>query len=222
MTNASVLTAAFGDIIRSAMSGNRMPTARPTLGESTGMITVTPSSAIASILILFQVIQGAHYEPWRGRKSSQYAYQRIDTIADHLHFVGLGNVRNGLGSDAEDAAGGGHAHCGTMIYLGDSFPASYRNQLFTNNIHGRRINNDLLRRKGSGYVASHGPDLMRSQDPWFMGVTLAYGPAVKSMSAIGPTPANVTVREILANTPVAFIASPICRPRPSPVNTSPR
>lgn len=125
---------------------------------------------------LFQVIQGAHYEPWRGRKSSEYAYQRIDTIADHLHFVGMGNVRNGLGSDEEDQAGGGHAHCGTMIYLGDSFPASYRNQLFTNNIHGRRINNDLLRKVGSGYVASHGPDLMRSEDPWFMGVTLAYGP----------------------------------------------
>ncbi len=125
---------------------------------------------------LFQVIQGAHYEPGRGRESSQYAYQRIDTIADHLHFVGLGNVRNGLGSAAEDDAGGGHAHCGTMIYLGDSFPDSYRNQLFTNNIHGRRINNDLLRHKGSGYVASHGPDLMRSKDSWFMGVTLAYGP----------------------------------------------
>jgi putative membrane-bound dehydrogenase-like protein len=126
---------------------------------------------------LFQVIQGAHYEPWRGRESSQYAYQRIDTIADHLHFVGLGNVRNGLGSEAEDSAGGGHAHCGTMIYLGDQFPASFRNQLFTNNIHGRRINNDLLRPVGSGYVASHGPDLMRSRDPWFMGVTLACGPS---------------------------------------------
>lgn len=125
---------------------------------------------------LFQVIQGAHYEPWRGRKSSEFAYQRIDTIADHLHFVGLSNVRNGLGSSAEDDAGGGHAHCGTMIYLGDNLPASYRNQLFTNNIHGRRINNDLLQRSGSGYVASHGPDLMRSADPWFMGVTLAYGP----------------------------------------------
>ncbi len=125
---------------------------------------------------LFQVIQGAHYEPWRGRKSSEFAYQRIDTIADHLHFVGLGNIRSGLGSDAEDAAGGGHAHCGTMIYLGDNFPAKYRNQLFTNNIHGRRINNDLLRRSGSGYVASHGADLMRSADPWFMGVTLACGP----------------------------------------------
>ncbi|MGI9471131.1 MAG: PVC-type heme-binding CxxCH protein [Rubripirellula sp.] len=124
---------------------------------------------------LFQVIPGAHYEPWRGRKSSEFAYQRIGTIADHLHFVGLGNVRNGLGSEAEDTAGGGHAHCGTMIYLGAAFPERYRNQLFTNNIHGRRINNDLLRMSGSGYVASHGPDLMRSDDPWFMGVTLAYG-----------------------------------------------
>ena len=125
---------------------------------------------------LFQVIQGAHYEPWRNRDSSKYAYQRIDTIADHLHFTGLGNVRNGLGSDAEDVAGGGHAHCGTMIYLGDAFPSSYRNQLFTNNIHGRRMNNDLLRRVGSGYVASHGPDLMISNDPWFMGVSIAQGP----------------------------------------------
>ncbi|WP_164101578.1 PVC-type heme-binding CxxCH protein [Candidatus Laterigemmans baculatus] len=124
---------------------------------------------------LFQVIQGAHYEPWRGRKSSEFAYQRIDTIADHLHFVGVSNVRDGLGSEAEDTAGGGHAHCGTMIYLGDRFPPEYRNQLFTNNIHGRRINCDLLRRSGSGYIASHGPDLMRAADPWFVGVNLTYG-----------------------------------------------
>ncbi|MCA9071286.1 MAG: hypothetical protein KDA84_20300, partial [Planctomycetaceae bacterium] len=125
---------------------------------------------------LFQVIQGAHYEPWRNRKSSQYAYERIDTIADHLHFVGTRNVRDGLGSHEEDQAGGGHAHCGTMVYLGDNWPDHYRNSIFMNNIHGRRINNDLLRREKSGYRASHGRDLMQSQDSWFMGVTLAYGP----------------------------------------------
>ena len=125
---------------------------------------------------LFHVIPGAHYEPWRNRKSSQFAYERIPTIADHLHYTGTGNVRDGIGSDHEDAAGGGHAHCGTMVYLGDNWPDRYRNSLFTNNIHGRRINNDILKRKGSSYVASHGPDLMRSRDPWFMGVTLAYGP----------------------------------------------
>lgn len=125
---------------------------------------------------LFHVIPGAHYEPWRNRQSSRYAYERIETIADHLHFVGTENVRDGLGSDDEDIAGGGHAHCGTMIYLGDNWPDRYRNQVFMHNLHGKRINQDRLRRSGSGYVASHAPDLMRSADPWFMGVTLGYGP----------------------------------------------
>ncbi len=125
---------------------------------------------------LFHVIYGAHYEPWRNRESSGYAYERIPTIADHLHFIGKGNYHAGLGTAEEDAAGGGHAHCGTMVYLGDNWPERYRNTLFTNNIHGRRINNDRLHRAGSGYSASHGSDLMRSQDPWFMGVTLRYGP----------------------------------------------
>ncbi|HIF34956.1 MAG TPA: c-type cytochrome [Planctomycetaceae bacterium] len=125
---------------------------------------------------LFHVIPGAHYEPWRNRKSSQYAYERIDTIADHLHFVGIQNVRDGLGSSAEDQAGGGHAHCGMMIYRGDNWPQQYRNTAFLNNVHGRRINNDILHRKGSGYSATHGRDVMRCEDPWFMGVTLQYGP----------------------------------------------
>jgi len=125
---------------------------------------------------LYHVIQGGHYEPWRNRESSRYAYERLATIADHLHYVGTQNVRDGLGSDAEDHAGGGHAHCGTMIYLGDNWPDQYRNQVFMHNIHGKRINQDDLRRSGSGYVASHAPDLMRSADPWFMGVTLQYGP----------------------------------------------
>jgi putative membrane-bound dehydrogenase-like protein len=125
---------------------------------------------------LFEVIQGAHYEPWRNRESSKYAYERIATIADHRHFISDHNVRDGLGTLEEDTAGGGHAHCGTMIYLGDNWPAEYRGQVFMNNIHGKRINCDLLQRKGSGYTASHGKDLMRNRDSWFMGVTLAYGP----------------------------------------------
>src|SRR5579872_1887840 len=125
---------------------------------------------------LFHVIQGAHYEPWRNRESSEFAYERIASIADHLHFIVKGAVREGLGTAEEDAAGGGHAHCGTMVYLGDNWPAQYRNTVFMHNIHGHRINNDILKRSGSGYTASHGRDLMRAKDPWFMGVTLRYGP----------------------------------------------
>jgi putative membrane-bound dehydrogenase-like protein len=124
---------------------------------------------------LFHVIQGAHYEPWRNRESSRYAYERIPTIADHLHFVGR-HAAEKVGTKAEDEAGGGHAHCGTMVYLGDNWPDRYRNTVFMNNVHGKRINNDILKRAGSGYTASHGQDLMRSKDPWYMGVTLKYGP----------------------------------------------
>lgn len=125
---------------------------------------------------LYHVIQGAHHEPWRNRASSRYAYERIPTIADHRHFTGIGRVADGLGTAAEDEAGGGHSHAGTMVYLGDNWPARYRNGVFMNNIHGRRINHDVPARAGSGYTASHGPTLMRSRDRWYMGIALRYGP----------------------------------------------
>ena len=125
---------------------------------------------------LFHIIQGAHYEPARNRPTGRFAYERIPTIADHLHFSNTKTIRAGIGTPEEDKAGGGHAHSGTMIYLGDNWPAKYRGDVFMNNIHGRRINHDRLARNGSGYTASHAPDVMRAADPWFVGVTLAYGP----------------------------------------------
>ena len=123
---------------------------------------------------LFHVIQGAHYEPWRGRQSSQYAYDRIESIADHLHFVD--GAHTVVGTNEIKSLGGGHAHCGMMIYQGTNWPEKYRNTVFMNNIHGKRINNDLPERQGSGYIAKHGEDFAISKDPWFMGVTLQYGP----------------------------------------------
>lgn len=125
---------------------------------------------------LFHTIQGAHYEPWRNRASSRFAYQRIKTIADHLHYVSKGNVRDAIGSPEELAAGGGHSHCGMLVYLGDNWPDRYRNSVFMHNTHGKRINNDVPERKGSGYTAHHAPDLLISSDPWFMGVSLRTGP----------------------------------------------
>ena len=124
---------------------------------------------------LFHMIQGGHYEPWRNRPSSLYAYQRLPTCADHLHYAADKPLKI-TDTRETQALGGGHAHCGTLIYLGDRFPADFRNTVFMCNIHGRRINNDLLRRKGSGYTASHGNDFMIAGDPWFMGVTLRTGP----------------------------------------------
>src|SRR5690606_1713073 len=71
--------------------------------------------------------------------------------------------------------GGGHAHSGAMIYLGDDWPAEYRGNLFTLNIHGQRINRDTFSEHGSGVIASHAADFAQSHDPWFRGVELMYG-----------------------------------------------
>ena len=72
--------------------------------------------------------------------------------------------------------GGGHAHSGAMIYLGDSWPAEYRGSLFMNNIHGARINRDILKPNGSGFIGSHAPDFLLANDSWSQIVHLEYGP----------------------------------------------
>jgi putative membrane-bound dehydrogenase-like protein len=125
---------------------------------------------------LYHAIQGAHYEPWRGRPSSLYAYSRIDSIADHKHWTGSSFADARSGTAQQIALGGGHAHCGAMVYLGDSFPDSYRGSVFMSNIHGHRLNNDVLERKGSGYVAHHAPDFLTSNDKMVMALLVQYGP----------------------------------------------
>jgi putative heme-binding domain-containing protein len=79
-------------------------------------------------------------------------------------------------SDATDKAGGGHAHCGLMIYQGDNWPEKFRNKLYTANFHGRRINSETIHRHGNSYVAHHSTDHFSSDDPWFRGVELVSGP----------------------------------------------
>ena len=63
-----------------------------------------------------------------------------------------------------------------MVYLGDNWPDGYRNTIFMCNLHGNRVNNDLLEQHGSGYVARHGKDFLLANDPWFRGIDLHYGP----------------------------------------------
>jgi len=53
---------------------------------------------------------------------------------------------------------------------------SYRGSIYFSNIHGHRINTDVLERRGSVTVAKHGTDLLRSGDPWFRALNLKYGP----------------------------------------------
>jgi putative membrane-bound dehydrogenase-like protein len=121
----------------------------------------------------FHIIQGARYQRQAGNHFNPYTYADIQTIADHLHWRG---ANPWAGNDRSSDSGGGHAHCGTMMYLGGTWPAKYRNQMFMGNIHGRRINMDLLKARGSGYVASHGPDFLLANDAWARFINLRYGP----------------------------------------------
>lgn len=132
---------------------------------------------------LWHVIQGARYHRQGGQHFNPYTYDDIKTIADHQHYVGniadsawWGHEPKASGATAD--AGGGHAHCGAMIYLGDNWPEEYRNQIFFNNVHGNRINCDILEPEAgtSGFVGHHGKDLMLANDHYFRGINLRYGP----------------------------------------------
>lgn len=146
---------------------------------------------------LWHIVPGMYCERRANERDNPYAYQRIQTIANHLHWGGGGwqssrNPSSRKGKAAEgtsggdhehddeyqqhSVAGGGHAHCGAMIYLGENWPEKYRGSFFTNNLHGNRVNNDLLQPNGSTYTGVHAQDLFPANDPWFRGMNIKYGP----------------------------------------------
>jgi putative membrane-bound dehydrogenase-like protein len=131
-----------------------------------------PFVTVCVIPHMYHVIQGARYFRQAGKHFNPYTYDDIKTIADHVHWVGergphAGNFRSA-------SKGGGHAHAGAMIYLGDSWPKEYRNEIFMNNINGARFNVDHLQRAGSGYVAQHRDDFMAMNDSWSQWLNFKY------------------------------------------------
>jgi putative membrane-bound dehydrogenase-like protein len=129
---------------------------------------------------LWHAIPGSHLQRMYGEDSDPDAYQLLPQIADHVHWDETGEdwreTRKGPPSSGTDRAGGGHAHCGMMIYQADQWPSEYQNQLFTLNLHGRRINRDRLERIGAGFVGRHAPDMVFWNDPWFRGIELSTAP----------------------------------------------
>ena len=125
---------------------------------------------------LYHVVPGAHFQRMYGEDLAPNRYALMETCADHIHWSGghWTDSRDGKGKHGE--AGGGHAHVGAMIYLGDNWPDSYRNSLFTCNLHGKRVNHDRLERHGAGYIARHERDFLMANDSWFRGLELKYGP----------------------------------------------
>ena len=107
-----------------------------------------------------------HQQKISGRPKTLFPhfYEDIKTTADHVHYAG--NQGPHAGNGRSDAAGGGHAHAGMMVYLGTSWPDRYRGGLFMGNIHGQRINMDVPDARGSTFVGRHGPDFLHFNDRW--------------------------------------------------------
>ncbi len=129
---------------------------------------------------LWHLIPGAHYERMYGVDPEPHVYELLPQCADHFHWPG-GTWKDsrevaGKLDPAVDALGGGHSHCGGMIYLGDMFPESYRGKIFMCNTHGKRVNVDRLEYGPRGIVGSHEPDFLKAFDTWFRGIELVSGP----------------------------------------------
>ena len=124
---------------------------------------------------LWHVIPGAHYERMFGADFNPRLYQLMKQTADHYHWDDTGSwtkSRNG----AADDLGGGHSHCGGLIYQGQNFPEPWRGLMLMCNTHGRRVNANRLEPSGSGYVGRRSPDFLSVDNDWFRGVELRTGP----------------------------------------------
>ena len=128
------------------------------------------------------VIQGGHF--WNQANANYAPFIIANPPPEFPDFKNYllasaryGHGAGGAGPRGSDAIYGGHSHVGTMIYLGDNWPDEYRGRLFTHNLHGHQINQQVNRRLGSGWDTVHaGRDLTFCTDPKFVAVDLQYGP----------------------------------------------
>src|SRR5690606_3661177 len=128
------------------------------------------------------VIQGGHF--WNQANANYAPFIIANPPSDFpdLRNYLLASARydhgaGGAGEPGSDAIYGGHAHVGTMIYLGDNWPDEFRGRLFTHNLHGHQINQQVNRRWGSGFDTVHaGRDHFFCTDPMYVAVDLQYGP----------------------------------------------
>lgn len=124
---------------------------------------------------LYHVVQGARYQRQAGQHFDPHTYDDLKTIADHRHYASGFDGPHAATAASSDA-GGGHAHCGLSIYLGDNFPPRFRGALLFHNLHGHRINHNIAEPRGSGFTGRGMPDFAFSNDDHHIGVALRYGP----------------------------------------------
>jgi putative membrane-bound dehydrogenase-like protein len=169
---------------------------------------------------LWHSIAGAHFVRPHTMDPNPRVYEMIDQHADHFHWDTAKDWSDSRNVTPEhDRRGGGHAHSGMMIYLGDQWPKEDRGKLFTLNFHGRRTNEERLEREGSGFVGKHEPDRFFAGDTRFRGIDLGYGPdggvtRVSAMRTLG----YIGIRGGSTRSPKAIRRRPSSRTWPGPTS----
>ncbi len=130
---------------------------------------------------LWHCIPGSLFERMYGTGNIPYDFERLHMIGEKPHYLSGGDWKADWnkaekGRDTNNDLGGGHSHCGLMIYQGDNWPEAYRGHHFMNNTHGRRINEESVEPNGATYLSKHVGDIARANSLWFKGVTLLNGP----------------------------------------------
>jgi len=71
---------------------------------------------------LWHMVPGAHTKRMFGQDPNPHSYGLLESCADHIHWAG-GPWQSSRGGQGEHSVtGGGHAHAGAMVYLGDNWP----------------------------------------------------------------------------------------------------
>ena len=116
----------------------------------------------------------AHYAPFISNSAPDFAPDLKNFLPAASKYD---DGEGGAGKPGSGAIYGGHAHAGTMIYLGDNWPDSYRDHLFTHNLFGHQVNHQVNVRRGSAYETfPEGFDLWCSPAPDYMAIDLQTGP----------------------------------------------
>lgn len=105
---------------------------------------------------LFHLVPGGLYDRQAGVEPHPYAYERLKAINDHRHHMA--------------------AYAGVQVYQGNQYPAENHGTILQGNIHDHSVHQDVLKPRGSTWVASAWRDLVRTEDRWFMPVSVQVGP----------------------------------------------
>jgi putative membrane-bound dehydrogenase-like protein len=108
---------------------------------------------------LYHMVPGGIYKRQAGASYNPHAYGQINEISDHTFH-----------------RKSGWAHAGLLSLDVPHLPEKYRNSVIFGSIHGCSVKQNILKPKGSSFVASEGDDFLVSGDKNFRPINLRWGP----------------------------------------------